>query len=364
MYKTGTANLPLHGGKAPQWLFRRMQALSRTILELMVLELGRQEVIRRLSDPFWFQALGCVLGFDWHSSGVTTTVTGAIKEGLKGLEKELGVFIAGGKGRRALQTPDDIIQYAEKIGFNPNPLIHASRLSAKVDSVAIQDGFALYHHTIFFTSEGHWCVIQQGMNEEVRMARRYHWLSLNLKSFVEEPHNAVCCDIRTKTLNFTVRESAALRKATVEISKEKPEKVMQNILKIKELNLPLRHNIILNDIKAENLHKVLLQTYKKQPSDFDTLLLTKGLGAKTLRALALTAEIIYGTPLCFKDPARYSFAHGGKDGTPYPVNRETYDRTIEIMRKAIEEAKIGRDEKKNALKRLLNFSNFSMQLSS
>ncbi len=358
MQKTGTANLPLHGGKTPQWLFRRMQALSRAILELMVIELGRQEVIRRLSDPFWFQAFGCVLGFDWHSSGVTTTLTGAIKEGLKGLEKELGLFIAGGKGRKAIQTPDDIIKYAEKTGFNPNPFIHVSRLSAKVDSTAIQDGFALYHHTIFFTLEGHWCVIQQGMNEKVRMARRYHWLSFNLKSFVEEPHNAVCCDIRTKTLNFTVKEASALRKATVKISNEKPEKVVQDILKIKELNLPVRHNVTLNDIKTENLYKVLIQTYEKQPSDFESLLLTKGLGATTLRALALTAEIIYGTPLCFKDPARYSFAHGGKDGTPYPVNRETYDRTIEIMRKAIENAKIGRDEKKDVLKRLLNFSHF------
>ncbi|MCX8034110.1 MAG: DUF763 domain-containing protein [Thermodesulfovibrio sp.] len=352
MYKTGVANLPLHSGKAPQWLFKRMLKLSRAIIELMSIELGRDEIIRRLADPYWFQAFGCLLGFDWHSSGVTTTVTAALKEGLCGLEKELGLFIAGGKAKRAIQTPQDIIQYAEKFGFNPDFFIRVSRLSAKVDSAAIQDGFNLYHHTIFFTNEGHWCVIQQGMNENLGMARRYHWLSFTLKSFVEEPHSAVCCDIKTKPLNFTAKEASELRKVSLELSHEKPEKIVKEILKIRTLNLPLRHAVSLSDIKPENLYKVLVQTYEKHPSDFESLLLTKGLGAKTLRALALAAELIYGTPLSFKDPARYSFAHGGKDGTPYPVNRKVYDRTIEIMKKAIENAKIDRESKTYALKRL------------
>ncbi len=359
MHKTGIANLPLHSGKAPQWLFKRMIALSRAIIELMAIELGKNEILNRLSDPFWFQALGCVLGFDWHSSGVTTTVTGAIKEALKGAETELGIFVAGGKGKRALNTPQDIFDYAEKFGFEPEPFIYASKLSAKVDNTAVQDGFQLYHHTIVFTQEGHWCVIQQGMNEKLNIARRYHWLSLNLKSFVEEPHAAVCCDVKTKALNFTAKENSELRKATVMLSSEKPDKVVKEFIKIRELSQPKRHHITMSDIKPENLYKVLLKTYENLPNDFESLLLVKGLGAKTLRALALTAELVYGTPINFSDPARFSFAHGGKDGTPYRVSSRLYDRTIEIIKKAIEEARIGREDKILALKRLARIENTS-----
>lgn len=353
MQKTGTANLPLHSGKAPQWLFKRMISLSRTIIELMVIELGREEVLRRLSDPYWFQSLGCILGFDWHSSGVTTTVTGAIKEALRGVENELGLFVAGGKGKRALNTPQEIIEYAGKAGFTPTEFIHASRLSAKVDNVAVQDGFNLYHHTIVFTPEGQWCVIQQGMNETNLMARRYHWLSFSVESFVEEPHEAVCCDINTDTLNFTAKEAIELRKTSVLLSCEKPEKLVTEIEKIKELNLPKRHAVTVHDINPKNLYKIFLQTYEKQPEDFESLLETRGVGAKTLRALALTSELIYGTPLSFKDPARYSFAHGGKDKIPYPVNKNVYDRTIDILKTAIEKAKIGRTDKLQAFKRLV-----------
>lgn len=355
MQKTGIANLPLHSGKAPQWLFKRMAALARAVIELMIMEFGRKELLKRLSDPYWFQCLGCVLGFDWHSSGITTTVTGAIKEALRGGEKELGVFVAGGKAKRALNTPEEIINYAEKTGFDPEPFIYASRLSAKVDSVAVQDGFNLYHHTIIFTPEGNWCVIQQGMNEEFSIARRYHWLSLNLKSFVEEPHEAVCCDINTPSLNFTAKEATELRKSSVLLSCERPEKVIVEIKKIKELNLPVRHHLKIFDIKPENLYKVLLKTYEKQPSDFESLIGLRGVGAKTLRALALTSEIVYGTPLSFKDPARYSFAHGGKDRIPYPVDRNLYDSTIDILKNAVKEAKIGQTDKVLALKRLSRF---------
>lgn len=355
MQKTGIANLPLHSGKTPQWLFKRMIALAKAIMELMIMEFGKKELLKRLSDPYWFQCLGCVLGFDWHSSGITTTVTGAIKEAFKGVEKELGVFVAGGKAKRALNTPEEIIGYAERAGFDPEPFIYASRLSAKVDSVAVQDGFNLYHHTIIFTSEGHWCVIQQGMNEELSMARRYHWLSLTLKSFVEEPHEAVCCNIKVPTLNFTADEATELRKSCVLLSCENPEKVMVEIKKIKELNLPVRHPLKIFDIKPENIYKILLQTYEKQPSDFESLIGLRGVGAKTLRALALTSEIIYGTQLSFKDPARYSFAHGGKDRIPYPVDRNLYDRTIDILKNAVKEAKIGMTDKVLALKRLAKF---------
>lgn len=356
MKKTGIANLPLHNGKAPKWLFKRMTILARAIIELMIMELGREELLRRLSDPFWFQSFGCVLGFDWHSSGLTTTVTGAIKEGLRGLENSLRLFVAGGKAKRALNTPLEITEYAEKVGFAPEYFVHASRLSAKVDNVAVQDGFNLYHHMIVFTPEGHWCVIQQGMNESLSMARRYHWLSFNLKSFVEEPHSAICCDIKTQTLNFTARESEDLRKASVILSCEKPEKVISEVQKVKELVLPKRHAVTFNNINPRNLYKVLLQTYERQPYNFESLLEIRGLGAKTLRALALTSELIYGIPISFKDPARYSFAHGGKDGTPYPVNRVVYDKTVDILKKAIEEAKIGRSEKISALRRLAKFT--------
>ncbi len=352
MLKSGTATLPLHGGKAPQWLFQRMKALSKAIIELMIIEFGTKELLRRLSDPFWFQSLGCLLGFDWHSSGVTTTVTGAIKEGIKGMEKDLGLFVAGGKAKVALQTPNEIIKFAEKEGFDPNIFIYVSKLTAKVDNVAIQDGFNLYHHSIFFTTKGDWCVIQQGMNESIKRARRYHWLSFTMRSFVEEPHYAVCCDVRTKTLNFTAKEAKRLRETTVEIAKYNPDKILKELIKINHLSLPARHEITLQDLKYENLRKILLKTYESHPSDFESLLLTRGLGAKTLRALALTSELIYGTPLSYQDPAKFSFAHGGKDKIPYPVNIKIYDRTIDVMKKAIEEAKIGRQEKKETLKRL------------
>lgn len=350
MYKTGIANLPLHSGKAPQWLFKRMVCLAKAILELMIIELGQRQLLCRLSDPFWFQSLGCVLGFDWHSSGVTTTVTGALKEALKDSGTELGFFAAGGKGSVALRTPQEIIHYAEKTGFEPENLIYASRLSAKVDNVALQDGFNLYHHTIFFTKEGHWCVIQQGLNQQTLTARRYHWLSIKLKSFVEEPHTAVCCDIKTEPLNFVSKEACQLRQSTVFLSKQKPEVVLTEVKKV--LILPRRHNIVTSDINPQRLYKTLLKTYENQPEDFEKLLQIKGVGAATLRALALTAELVYGTELSFTDPARYSFAHGGKDRTPYPVNKRVYDKTIEIFEKAIKEAKLGRQDKLLALKRL------------
>jgi hypothetical protein len=355
MQKTGIAELPLHNGKAPRWLFNRMLALAEATVELMILEFGKKELLFRISDPYWFQAFGCLLGFDWHSSGLTTTVTAAIKEALRDKKKELRVFVAGGKAKIALQTPKEIINYAESFCFDPEPFIYASRLSAKVDNVAVQDGFNLYHHTIIFTDEGHWCVIQQGMNSNLCVARRYHWLSYNLKSFVEEPHTAVCCDLTTQTLNFTATESSLLREKSVLLSCEKPETILKEIKKVKKLIMPKRHILTMEDIKPENIYKILIKTYERQPSNFESLLEINGVGPKTLRALALTSELLYGTPLSFKDPARYSFAHGGKDKTPYPLDRKLYDRTIDVLKKAIEEAKIGRTEKIFALRRLNQF---------
>ncbi len=351
----GIATLPLHYGKAPGWLFERMTKLSREILIALVTEFGTEEVLKKLSDPFWFQALGCVLGFDWHSSGLTTTVTGALKEALKGIEKELGIFIAGGKGGTSRKTPEEIKIFSENISLNPEPLIYASRMSAKVDNTAVQDGYQLYHHVFLFTSEGKWAVIQQGMNLKDRTARRYHWFGSDVESFVVEPHKAVCCDIKVETLNMVAKESDKARDISTEIACEKPEKIVKEITKAIELNLPSRHEISFMDINPEKIYKTLINTYERQPENFEELLGIKGIGPKTIRALALVSELLYGAPPSYRDPARFSFAHGGKDGTPYPVDRKTYDRTIEVLRMAINSSRLGNRERLDALRRLSMF---------
>ncbi len=355
MRKRGVATLPLHHGKAPAWLFERMVRLAGEISCVMVTELGEEVFLEKLSDPYWFQALGCVLGFDWHSSGLTTTTLGALKEALRGREKELGIFIAGGKGFTSRKTPDEIRKYAERFGFNPEPLIYASRLSAKVDNTAIQDGYELYHHVFVFTRRLRWAVIQQGMNKFNKTARRYHWLSDCVKEFTSEPHRAICCDVRGDTLNMVARESEDARIISVQLSREKPEKVINELKRIQELNLSPRHNVTLDDINPGKLYTILTRTYEEMPHDFEKLLGINGVGPKTIRALALISELIYGKPPSYSDPARYSFAHGGKDGTPYPVDRVTYDRTIEILKKAIQRTRIEVRERESALRRLLRY---------
>lgn len=349
MPKTGTATLPLHYGRAPKWLFDRMRLLSREIAIAIVTEFGQKELLKKLSDPFWFQAFGCVLGFDWHSSGLTTTVTGALKDGIKGMEKELKIFIAGGKGATSRKTPQHIEEFGEMHSINPAPLIYASRMSAKVDNTAVQDGYQLYHHVFFFTEKGEWAVIQQGMNEDDKSARRYHWLGEDVSDFVVEPHSAVCCDKRNITLNMVAKESEDARKTSTLLSKEKPEKVIQ------ELELAKRHEVTMFDIDPKRLHRLLTKTYERQPDNFENLLGIEGVGPKTIRALSLVSELIYGKAPSYSDPARYSFAHGGKDGTPFPVDRKTYDKTIDVMEKAIKLAKIGNREKIDALKRMANY---------
>ncbi|MBM4135805.1 MAG: DUF763 domain-containing protein [Nitrospira sp.] len=352
MPKTGIATLPLHYGKAPKWLFSRMTALSREIITALVTEFGSSELLRRLSDPYWFQALGCILGFDWHSSGLTTTVTGALKEGIKGMEKGLGIFIAGGKGSTSRKTPEHIVSYADKSSINPTPLIYASRMSAKVDNTAVQDGYQLYHHVFIFTYKGDWAVIQQGMNTVNKTARRYHWLGEDVKDFVIEPHKAICCDMRQRTLNMVSLESEDARKVSVALSKEKPDRAIQEVKSICALSLPERHNVTLTDVNPKRLYRILTKTYERQPEDFEDLLGIEGVGPKTIRALSLVSELIYGKPPSYRDPARFSFAHGGKDGTPFPVDRKTYDKTINIIKIAIQSAKIGNTEKIEAIKRL------------
>ena len=352
-HRTGIANLPLHTGKAPYWLFKRMVPLAREITIAVVSEYGPEEMLRRLSHPYWFQAFGCVLGFDWHSSGVTTTLCGALKEGVKGIERDLGLFVAGGKGKTSRKTPAEIEEWGDKVSIDPVPLVYASRMSAKVDSAAVQDGYQLYHHTFLFTAAGAWTVVQQGMNDVNRFARRYHWLSETMADFVDEPHAAIASEGRGETLDLTAHDSAAARKTITSIAvEEKPEKTLAGLNRIKTLSLPARHRIYTSDLHPDSLSKIILSVYEKQPENFEQLLGLQGVGAKTLRALTLISELVHGIAPSYTDPARYSFAHGGKDGIPYPVDRQTYDQSIELLAKALNKSKIELSEKQKAFQRL------------
>jgi hypothetical protein len=332
-----------------------MVKLAREISVHIVSEFGSEEMLRRLSDPFWFQALGCVLGFDWHSSGVTTTVTGALKEGIRGLEQDLGFYAGGGKGAASRQTPSEITSACERLSIDSRPLVYASRMSAKVDSAAVQDGYQLYHHAFFFTPSGGWCVVQQGMNDDNGMARRYHWLSTAVESYVNEPHAAVCAEVEAPTLNLVASESEGVRSASAELARNQPSVVLSALSRMPALTMPRRHAVLRADVNPQYLQKILLKTYERAPEDFETLLGMEGVGGRTLRALALVSEIIYGTPASTRDPARFSFAHGGKDGFPYPVDTGTYDTTVEVLRNAVNRAGIDRSERVQALKRLARF---------
>ena len=362
---TGIASLPLHGGKAPAWLFGRMVRLSREIIIYLSSECGSREIVRRFADPCWFQAFGCVLGFDWHSSGVTTTVCGAVKESIKDIDRDLGFFAAGGKGGTSRKAPAEITAACERLGCDPQPLVYASRTAAKVDSTAVQDGYQLYHHVFFFTAAGEWAVVQQGMSDETRLARRYHWLSEGVASFVDEPHQAVCCDERRDALNLVAHENDPVRRASTELASQPPRLTLGaleaadpvRLRALPALTMPRRHTLLPElDVASPYLEKILLKTYERAPRDFETLLGLQGVGPKTLRALALASELVHGVPAAMRDPARFAFAHGGKDGTPFPVDRTTYDRTIEILDKAINRAVIDRSEKVQAFKRLARFA--------
>lgn len=355
--RTGIANLPLHGGKCPPWLFERMVKMTRAFLEVMIADAGTEGVLARVSDPFWFQAFGCVLGFDWHSSGLTTTVCGALKEALRDRAGRLGLFAAGGKGKTSRQTPHEIQLIAERypLAGDPGELVFASRMAAKVDNSAVQDGYQIYHHTFIFNNRGQWAVVQQGMNEQNGWARRYHWLSTTLRDFVCEPHQAVCCDHRGEALNLVALESDPARKVVTELSREQPEKIVKELNRLQEkavLQLPARHRVALSDLNPRKIGSVLLKSYARQPENFRALLATEGIGPKALRALSLLSELVYGTPPSYRDPARYSYAHGGKDGHPYPVDRTLYDQSIAFLQKALTESRLGRTEKIEAFRRL------------
>jgi len=329
-----------------------MSRLARYVVLTLVEEFGPQEVLCRLSDPFWFQALGCLLGFDWHSSGLTTVVCAAIKEGLRGLGKDGGILVAGGKGRTSRKTPHEIEAWAEQLSFSPGPLVYASRMAAKVDSAALQDGYQLYHHAFFFTPSGAWAVVQQGMNVERRYARRYHWLGEKVQDLVCEPHADIVSENVGEALNLVALESGPARHLSALLAREVGHKILKDLQAVATLEMPSRHHLTPEDTDLRRLEAGLRKAYEAQPQDFEALLGVEGVGPATIRALALASELIYGVPASRRDPARYAYAHGGKDGHPYPVDKATYDRTVEALRKAVERARLGRRETLEALRRL------------
>jgi hypothetical protein len=326
-----------------------MTRLARALVLTMREDAPPSALLSRLSDPHWFQAFGCLLGFDWHSSGVTTTVCGALKLGLRGLEAEVGLFVAGGKGATSRKTPGEIARAAETLGRDLSALDYASRMAAKVDTAAVQDGYQLYHHTFVFTTDAEWAVIQQGMNDASRYARRYHWLGATVADFVSEPHRAVVADRREeRVLNLVAGEGDAHRAAIAHaVREEHPDRI------VRALTLPARHHVVAHeDVPGPRLARILLETYERRPETFERLLALPGVGAKTVRALSLAAEVMYGVAPTFRDPAAFSFAHGGKDGHPYPVDRDTYDATIGYLEEAVRRARIGDVERLHALRRL------------
>ena len=359
--RSGVAELPLHPGKAPPWLFKRMVSLAKEITGILCVEYGPNEFLKRISDPYWFQAISCVLGYDWHSSGTTTVTCGALKVAIN---SEFGIAVLGGKGSASRKTPSEIDAIAEKFSFSDskiNELKRASKLSAKVDSAVLQDGYSLYHHSFLVTESGNWAVIQQGMNEKTGYARRYHWLKP--ESFVCDPHNAVCCDMVGKALNMAAGESEDARNCSVDIVCDSPSKLKSLISNltgqstlfdydIPDLKMPREHWM---DIKK---YSALFEAHEFQPKNYEELISFPGIGAKNIRALALISKLIYGSEVSWRDPVKYSFAHGGKDGIPYPVDKPIMDKSIEILHEAIQNAKIGEKEKLNAIKKLSAFETY------
>ena len=349
MKRSGTATLPLHYGKVPPWLYERMALLGRSIVEVMLADYGKDEVLKRLADPFWFQSFGAVMGMDWHSSGITTSVMGALKRSINPNSKELGIYICGGKGRFSKETPNELLVIADKTGLNGNDLVRASKLSAKVDNTAIQDGYQLYLHNFIVSDEGNWAVVQQGMNDADGTARRYHWHSENMESFVDEPHKGIQGINRGQILNLTANEAQKSREGILEISHTNSEKIMRDFA---NLILPAHHDARASDVDLKKLGTLLYMTRENQPENFEELLLLKGVGPRTLQSLALVSEVIHGAPSRFRDPARFSFAYGGKDGHPFPVPINVYDETIGILQKGIEKSKLGNSDKLKSINKL------------
>lgn len=346
---TRYADLPLHYGHVPPWLARRMRLLGGAIMESIILEYGKSAVLSRLSDPFWFQAFGSVLGMDWHSSGITTSVMGALKGAMNPRFNELGIYICGGKGNHSRQTPSELIALADKTGLNGSELVRASRLSAKVDNTAIQDGFQIYLHSFIVTDTGEWAVVQQGMKDSTGMARRYHWHSEKVKSFIQEPHTFIYGENQGEILNLAAHQATRAHHGILSIIKEDPGRMLPEVEKIV---MPSHHDVRAKDVNLKRLGTVLALAHEKELRDFESLLLLEGVGPRTIQSLALVSEVIHGTPSRFSDPARFSFAHGGKDGHPFPVPTKVYDETISILRNSVEKAKIGDTDKQEAIRNL------------
>jgi uncharacterized protein len=364
--RAGSADLPLHGGRVPPWLADRMTRLGAVITQAIVHHYGRDEFLRRLAHPFWFQSFGAVMGMDWHSSGITTSVIGALKRGLTPLQGELGLYVCGGRGKHSRKTPAELIAVGDRVGVDGAALATASRLVAKVDSAALQDGFDLYLHGFIVSADGRWVVVQQGMNGEARYARRYHWLSEGLTSFVDQPHSAIDGPQQGVIVNLTDRRAERSRSAQLELlDRLGPDGIARELSALNEpereapaepllphLIMPAHHDVRPKDVHVRRLHGNLAAAADRGPRDFAELLLTPGVGARTVRALAMVAEVVHGAPYRFTDPARFSLAHGGKDRHPYPVPLKVYDETIGVMKSALRKAKLGRDEELGALKRL------------
>jgi hypothetical protein len=349
MKRSGSADLPLHNGSVPKWLYERMAKLGFSITETILEEYGKKAFLSRMSDPFWFQSFGAVMGMDWHSSGITTSVMGALKRAVNPHSKELGIYICGGKGKFSKEAPKELLLVGEQTGLNGNELVQFSRLSAKVDNTAVQDGFQLYIHNFIVSNEGDWTVVQQGMREGDAMARRYHWHSQDVRSFVDEPHTGICGINQGQILNLTASDAAPTRQGIFDIVQEKPERMMQEV---QHLLMPGHHDVRNDDVDLKRLGAILWLAHDTGPNDFEELLLMRGVGPRAMQSLALVSEVIHGTPSRFKDPARFSFAHGGKDGHPFPVLTKTYDTVISTLQAAVKRARIGQSDKAAALKKI------------
>ena len=352
MQRSGIADLPLHGGSVPRWLAERMTLLGTAIAENVIYHYGVSALMARLSDPFWFQALGSVMGMDWHSSGITTSVLGALKRGLNSRTHELGIYVCGGRGRHSRQTPAELLQYADRTGLNGESLVRSSRMAARVDNNAIADGFQLYLHGFIVAASGEWTIVQQGMNGTSGMARRYHWHSAAVRNFTNEPHTGIVGEHQGTIVNLVAAPAEPAQQALLEIVRGRPEVTLANIRK---LTMPTHHNVRAENVDLKRLGAVLAVAYEHDFHDFASLLLLEKLGARTLQSLALVAEVVHGTPTRFSDPARFSFALGGKDGHPFPVPLKTYDETIHVLRRSLEAAKVGSTEKIDGLRRLDRF---------
>ncbi|WP_028752545.1 DUF763 domain-containing protein [Rhizobium leucaenae] len=367
--RAGNADLPLHGGRVPKWLGDRMTRLGAVITEAVVQHYGRDELLRRLANPFWFQSFGAVMGMDWHSSGITTSVLGALKRGLTPLSGELGIHVCGGRGAQSRKTPDELAAIGNRVGIDGAGLAATSRLVAKVDSAALQDGFDLYLHGFIVTDDGKWVVVQQGMNGDRRQARRYHWLSEGLTSFLDSPHAAIEGRDQGRIVNLADRRADRSRAGQLDLlSSLGPDKIVREVAALEaepaavaennaqpmlpHLIMPAHHDVRETDVNMRRLHGNLAAAADRGPVDFEDLLLTPGVGARTVKALAMVAEVVHGAPYRFSDPARFSLAHGGKDRHPFPVPLKVYDETINVMKSAVRKGRLGRDEELQALKRL------------